>query len=101
MLRLFLSHTFCSDEQAPVTEIQIFGICGAVGVNWRDLGTVLGIESVTMDDINETHSACRERARKLLLKWKQKEGSEATVEILINALEQIERKDVIGKLRGM
>lgn len=87
------------DEQAPVTEIQIFGICGAVGENWRDLGTVLGIESGTMHDINETHHACRERARKLLLKWKQKEGSEATVEILINALEQIERKDVIGKLR--
>ena len=100
-MRLFLSHTFCSDEQAPVTEIQIFGICGAVGENWRDLGTVLGIESGTMHDINETHHACRERARKLLLKWKQKEGSEATVEILINALEQIERKDVIGKLRGM
>ena len=91
-MRLFLSHNFCSDdvylfaatpsdipvEQAPVTEIQIFAICGAVGVNWRDLGTVLGIESDTMDDINDTHDACRERARKVLLKWKQKEGSEAT-----------------------
>ena len=88
-------------EQAPVTEIQIFAICGAVGVNWRDLGTVLGIASHTMDDINDTHDAYRERARKVLLKWKQKEGSEATVEILKNALGVIERKDVIGKLRGM
>ena len=100
-MRLFLSHTFCSDEQAPVTEIQIFGICGAVGVNWRDLGAVLGIESDTMDDINETHNACRERARKLLLKWKQKEGNGATVGILINALAKIERKDVAEKLLGM
>ncbi|CAH3147687.1 unnamed protein product [Pocillopora meandrina] len=85
-------------KKASVTEIQIFAICGAVGVDWRDLGTVLGIASDTMDDIDKVHQACREKARKVLLKWKQKKGKEATVEILLIALEEIERRDVVEKL---
>ena len=76
-------------------------ICGKVAVNWRDLGTVLGIASALMDKIEADHSACRERAWKVLQKWKQKEGNGATVGILIIALEEIERRDVIEKLRDM
>ena len=54
-----------------------------------------------MDDIDKVHEECREKARKVLLKWKQKKGKEATVEILLIALEQIERRDVVEKLDGM
>ena len=54
-----------------------------------------------MSNIDADLSAYREKARKVLLKWKQKKGKGATVGILINALEKIEREDVIGKLRGM
>ena len=54
-----------------------------------------------MDTIDANHSDCREVARKVLLKWKQKKGKEATVGILINVLEVIERRDVVEKLRGM
>ena len=36
----------------------------------------------------------------MLQKWRQKKGKEATMGILINALEKIERKDVVDKLHG-
>ena len=98
---MFTCFAATKEEEAPVTEIQIFAICGAVGVDWRDLGTVLGITSDTMNDIDKVHEECREKARKVLLKWKQKKGKEATVEILLIALEQIERRDVVEKLDGM
>ena len=88
-------------EQAPVTEIHIRSICGKVGTDWRDLGTVLRLESALMDNIEADLSECRERAWKVLQKWKQKNGNRATVEILINALNEIDRKDVVEKLLGM
>ena len=88
-------------EQAPVTEDHIRLICGEVVKDWRDLGTFLGLDSASMDTIDANHSDCREVARKVLLKWKQKKGEEATVGILINALDEIERRDVVEKLRGM
>ena len=90
-----------SFKQASVDEIHIFTICKEVGPNWRDLGTILKIDSVLMDSIEAKHSNCRELARKVLQKWKQREGSRATVGILIDALEKIERRDVVDKLLGM
>ena len=59
-------------EQAPVTEDHIRLICGEVVKDWRDLGTFLGLDSASMDTIDANHSDCREVARKMLLKWKQK-----------------------------
>ena len=88
-------------KKTPVTDIQIWSICDEVGVDWRDLGTVLGIAPSFMDNIEADNGASRERARKLLRKWMTKEGNGATVGILIDALKKIERRDVIEKLLGM
>ena len=90
-----------SFEQASVDEIHIFAICKEVGPSWRDMGIILKIDSALMGIIEANHSDCRELARKVLHKWKQREGSRATVGILIDALEKIERRDVVDKLRGM
>ena len=88
-------------EKTPVSDIQIWSICDEVGVDWRDLGTVLGIASSFMDSIEADNRASRERARKLLRKWMTKEGKGATVGILIDALDEIGRIDAIEKLLGM
>ena len=88
-------------KQAPVTEDHIRLICGEVVQDWRDLGIILGLDSASMDTIDANHSDCREVARKMLLKWKQKKGKEATVGILLIALEEIQRRDVVEKLLGM
>ena len=88
-------------KKAPVTENHIRLVCGEVVTDWRDLGIVLGLDTTSMDNINADHSAHREKARKVLLQWKQKKGKGATVGILINALEEIERIDIAEKLLSM
>ena len=88
-------------EQTPVNENHIRLICGELVEDWRDLGAVLGLESDPMNSIEADQIPCREKARKVLLKWKQKEGIKATLGILIDALEEIKRRDVVDKLRGM
>ena len=87
-------------EQAPVDEIHLWSICDDVGAKWRDLGTVLKLESAFMDNIETDFKECREKARTMLRKWRQKNGKEATVGILRNALVKIERRDVVDKLLG-
>ena len=87
-------------EQAPVCEKLAWSICSEVGRDWRSLGVVLGLESTFLDNIDTDSKESPEKAWKVLQKWRQKEGKEATVRILINALEKIERKDVVDKLRG-
>ena len=81
-------------EEAPVTEKLAWSIRSEVGKDWRSLGVALGLESAFLDNIDT------ERAWKVLQKWMQKKGKEATMGILINALEEIERKDVVDKLHG-
>ena len=88
-------------EQAPVDEIDVQSICGEVGADWRDLGKSLGLESALIDNIELDHSTNREKAWKVLLKWRQKKKKEATVGILIKALKKTNRKDIVEKLCGM
>ena len=61
-------------EQAPVTEIHISSASVEVGADWRHLGAVLGLESALMNNIETDHSECRERAWKVLKKWKVSGG---------------------------
>ena len=79
---------------AATTEKLAWSICSEVGRDWRRLGVALGLESPFLDNIDT------ERAWKVLQKWMQKKGNEATMGILINALKEIERKDVVDKLLG-
>ena len=87
-------------EQAPVAEKLAWSICSEVGRDWRHLGVALGLESAFLDNIDTDIKESPERAWKVLQKWMQKKGKEATMGILINALEEIERKDVVDKLLG-
>ena len=88
-------------EQAPVAENPKWSIDSEVGRDWRRLGKALGLESAFLDNIDTDFKESPEKAQKVLQKWRQKNGKEATMGILINALDKIERRDVVDKLRGM
>ena len=88
-------------KQVPVAEIHIFSICGEVGAEWRHLGTILGLQSSLLDFIEIDNSTYREKTWEMLHGWKRENIKGATVGILINALEKIEKRDVAEKLRGM
>ena len=88
-------------EQAPVAENLKWSIDSEVGRDWKRLGEALGLESAFLDNIDTDFKESPEKAHKVLQKWRQKNGKEATMGILINALDKIERRDVVDKLRGM
>ena len=91
---------FSATSSDTVTDILMWLIYGKVGADWRDLGTVLGLESAFLDNTDNHFKDCGEKAWAVLRKWGQKNGKEATVGILRNALVKIERRDVVDELLG-
>ena len=92
-----------SFEQVPVTEIHIQSICGEVGADWATLGFALELPSALLYLIEIEYSTYREKTWEMLQEWKRGsiERRPLTVGILIDALENIGRKDVVEKLLGM
>ena len=88
-------------EQTLVTPIQVTSICGDVGADWKYLAARLGLSFADIGNIDADSRDSREKAYKVIEKWLKREGIEATVGRLINALEEIERKDAAQKLLSM
>ena len=88
-------------EQTRVTPIQVTSICGDVGADWKNLAARLGLSFADISNIDADGRESREKAYKVIEKWFKREGIEATVGRLINALEEIERKDAAQKLLSM
>lgn len=88
-------------RQARVTENHILLICDDVGRFWRDLGTILKLPTAEVDNIDDESKYNRDRAWKVMKRWLQMKGREATMGILADALEQMKMKNAVEKLIGM
>ena len=88
-------------RQDQFQEKQILDIKDDVGDCWEDLGIALGIETAVLRCIEKDNQTCRGKAHRVLEKWIEKNGSEATVGRLACALVQIGRKRIADKLLGM
>jgi len=67
--------------------------------DWKTLGRRWNMTEAELDSIHKEEDQCRERAYKMLLKWKQAEGEAATFTMLYNALchHLVDRKDLAEK----
>ena len=65
---------------------------------WMKLAPHLDIDSTQCGIIHGNENLIEEKARRLCLRWKQAEGSKATVGRLVDALEKIGKKIVAEKL---
>lgn len=79
----------------------VLNIKDDVGTCWYDLGIALGIKTAVLQGIEQDKPKCRDRAQRVLEIWIEKNGSEATVERLHCALNEIEHKSIADKLLGM
>ncbi|KAG7221785.1 hypothetical protein INR49_028859, partial [Caranx melampygus] len=62
-------------------------IADNLGRHWRKLGRKLNLKEVTLDSIGKRHPTdLEETVRELLKEWRRRQGVEARVEELINAL---------------
>ena len=67
---------------------------------WEELGRRLKIEEATLVTFYDDYKKKRQRIYKMLLHWKQKNGSAATYTVLRDALchEFVNRRDLAGRL---
>ncbi|CAH3041110.1 unnamed protein product, partial [Pocillopora meandrina] len=83
-----------------VTELQLSDISDDVGTCWRELGPKLDIPAAKIQNLDNDYCCSRDKANALLLLWKQKEGRNASVGCLADALVSIGKKCIAEKLLG-
>lgn len=76
-------------------------ICDDVGRFWIDLGTILKLPPAEVVNIEDEFRYNRDRAWKVMKRWLQMKGREATMGILADALEQMMMRNAVEKLIGM
>ena len=76
-------------------------ICDEVGTCWQDLGKTLKLLPGTLRKVDFDYKLSREKAREMLYMWIAKEGDNATVGKLTDALRNIGRERIAEKLLGM
>ena len=57
-----------------------------LGEKWEELGGRLGFHQAAISNFNEDNKRQARKAFKMLMAWKQKEGPNATFEVLYDAL---------------
>lgn len=83
---------------ATVTSSHMMLICDDVGASWRDLGTQLRLPSAVVRNVENDYTLCRERAWQVLDRWKQRNGTGATLGNLTDALEKIGKRNAAQRL---
>lgn len=84
----------CVKQGTPTSsELQLLGSDLGREV-WLQLGGCLGIKETKLDEIDESHRLLPRKGYKMLLHWKEKNGSAATYEVLSQALQH----ELVNKL---
>ena len=68
-----------SDEELECLSRELAG-------KWKTLGRRLGFNEAAIDDFDQANKELAEKAYKMLMAWKQKEGCEATYKVLYDTL---------------
>ena len=70
--------------------------------DWKMLARFLGLEYCVIEEIDRYgYAKYKEKAHQALRKWQRKSGENATKQVLIDALEDVRRKDIADDLRDM
>ena len=72
-----------------------------LGRDWKQLGRKLEIPSSVLGNIDEDNRGVREKSIHMMLRWKKRNGNDATGQALADALIKIGRKDVAETLASM
>ena len=83
----------CSSELLP----RIALIIG----DWKVIGPFLSISTDTIDEIDEQEKNVRRKKIALLNTWKTREGEKATYLKLVQALQYLQRQDIIDNIIEM
>lgn len=85
-------------QMRVVTEEQLSDIRDEVGNCYRQLAPKLGTKQSIVQNLEDECKRNADKAHAILMEWKQRKGSEATVTALVKTLKDIGRKDIADKL---
>ncbi|XP_070575926.1 receptor-interacting serine/threonine-protein kinase 3-like [Ptychodera flava] len=86
-----------ADPNKTVTPKDLIAISKALGSHWKNLGRTLGFTDPQIDtiEIDHFHYGCQEQGYQMMYRWYQKTGSGATHGKLAEALNAIDRPDLV------
>lgn len=84
----------------PLNESYINRISNELVRNWKDVSVQLGLRQADIDRIEADYRDSCEKTYQALLFWRRKEGSRATVGLLVRVLENAGRRDVSEMLKS-
>lgn len=85
-MQFFICNLVDTSKRTP-TEKELASVSEHIGRDFYVLGLHLGLTSATIDQIQMTYNNCaRTQILKILLSWKNKHGSQATIEKLLQAV---------------
>ena len=71
-----------------------------LGRDWKQLGRKLGISNNIIDNIDDENHRVKDKSKQLLW-WARQSENDAAVEVLVNAVRAIGRRDVAETLASM
>jgi len=83
-----------------VTLKQLLPLTEEIGTCWEELGFALDLSEAIVSNIRDERKFNKERGRAVLMEWKQQHGDNATMGALADALDRLERKDIVDRLSG-
>mgnify|MGYP000412246558 FL=1 len=97
-----MKHKIWNIDAAQVPDDVYHYVADNISVDWKKLGRQLGISKPHLKNIahENYHNVC-EQSTALLNEWKEKTGEKATVGVLRKALDEIGKKNLSEKVRGM
>lgn len=85
-MQFFICILVETSKRTP-TEKELASVSEHIGRDFYVLGLHLGLTSASIDQIQMTYNNCaRTQILKILLSWKNKHGSQATIEKLLQAV---------------
>ena len=89
-------------HQLTERDIHDYKLPRKIGIKWRDLARALEYEEADINSIQNDQNGCtKECCIAVLVRWMGREGQNAPVQILAEALIKIELKNVADKLMCM
>ncbi len=83
-----------------VNETHVLEMGDDIGTCWHDLGIELKLSEAVLCNIDAKRRQPREKAREMLREWKKRKGNSATIQCLIDALENKGKTRIAFNLLG-
>ena len=98
-MQVFCFFLFTEIRDGAVVRNDLDWLSTALGTSWKPLARVLNFHEETIQDFDHVYTKLREKSYQMLLAWKSGGASDATYNVLYEALcdKRVERKDLAEK----